>query len=390
MGLFVGSTGEPQMNNRSDNKKYNESRILLHSQRNIFANFHYRLGLYEFEDIIPQIDSVDLLAPQPRNWFKYGTRIANRLTTDHAIGINPGIPTIKIKKNYDLFFAVVQFPKDLLHVKYVEGWEDHCKISICWLNEIWLSEIYKYRYFLKILSKFDYVVLTQSKSVHAVQEKVQGECFYLPLGIDAIQFCPYPEAFRREIDVYSIGRKSEVTHKTLLRMIENNNIFYVYDTIIGDQVNKPMEHRLLFANILKRSKYFIVNPGRITRPDITQGQSEFGNRYFEGAASGTIMIGEFPQNEEFRKYFNWSDALIHLPYGSDEIDTILTELDKQPRRQEEIRRNNVINSLRRHDWAHRWEAILDIAGLDPTPELFKRKTRLENLSQLVEKGQNDL
>lgn len=373
------------MDKRYSDKSSNTGRVLVFSQRNIFSDFHYRLGLYEFEDIILQVDSVDLLAPGPKKWFKYGDRIGNRIATDYGFGINPGIPEIKIEKRYDLFFAIAQFPKDLLHVKSVEGWKENCKTSVCWLNEIWVPDINKCRYFMKILAQFDYVIVHWAGSVNAVQKVVEGKCFYLPYGIDTILFCPYPNAPRRVIDVYSIGRRSDETHRALLRMGDNNKYFYVFDSITGEQVINPNEHRLLFANMAKRSRYFIVNPGKRDDPGETAGQIEFGNRFFEGAASGTIMIGETPKNEQFAKVFDWPDAVIHVPFGSDNIGVIINELDKQPQRQAEIRKNNVIQSLLRHDWVYRWEAVLKIAGLDPMPQLLERKQRLRDLSNRVEK-----
>jgi len=368
---------------RSEKEKDNKARILMFSQRNIYEKLHYRCSSYEFEDIIHEIDSVDLLAPQPNKWFKYGTRIAGRIAKDYAIALNPGIPNIRLRKNYDVFFVVCHFAKDLLHVKSVEGWRDHCKTAICWLNEIWLSDMYKERCFLKLLSKFDHVIINCSQSVTAVNEIIRGECVYLPPGIDAILFCPYPKLLPRLIDVYSIGRRLEETHQTLLRMAENNEIFYVYDTIDGKQVINPNQHRVLLANMAKRSKYFIVNPGKIDSPEETNRQSEIGYRYFEGAASGTIMIGETPKNEQFAKVFDWTDAVIHLPFGSDKIDKIINELDKQPQRQAEIRKNNVIQSLLRHDWAYRWKQILNIAGLKPTPELENREKRLQQMAEQI-------
>ena len=39
-----------------------------------------------------------------------------------------------------------------------------------------------------------------------------------------------------------------------------------------------------------------------------------GNRFFEGAASGAIMVGERPNNEEFERLFNWPEAVTQLPY----------------------------------------------------------------------------
>lgn len=373
------------MNHPLGNTDNTQARVLLHSQRSLCGNFHFRLGLYEFEDIISLVDSIDLLAPEPKSWFEFGTRIANRLATYYNISINPGISKTKVQKNYDLFFAVIHFPWELLRIKYLEGWKDHCRTSICWLNEIWVPDLINGKYFLNILAQFDYVLIQWAGSIKPVQEVIGRKCLYLPYGVDAILFCPYPDAPRRVIDVYSIGRRSEETHQALLIMLKNGKIFYVYDTRQGSIVNNPKEHRFLFANMAKRSRYFIVNPAKRDDSGETSGQVEFGNRFFEGAASGTIMIGETPMNKQFAKVFDWPDAVIHLPFGSDKIDTIINELDAHPDRQEKIRRDNVVQSLLHHDWVYRWEAVLKIAGLDPMPQLLERKKRLRDLSNMVEK-----
>jgi hypothetical protein len=139
----------------------------------------------------------------------------------------------------------------------------------------------------------------------------------------------------------------------------------------------------LLANTAKRSRFYIVNPGLIDQPEIRGNQIEIPNRYFEGAASGTIMLGEIPKNEEYEKLFNWPDAVLHLPFDSRDIDTIIHEFDQQPDRQEKIRRNSVVNSLMQHDWVYRWEAVLKIAGLEPIPALMERKQQLSNLANAI-------
>ncbi len=166
-------------------------------------------------------------------------------------------------------------------------------------------------------------------------------------------------------------------------MVQERGIFYLHDSISGNQAINSREHRVLLANNAMRSRYFIVNPGLIDQPAIRGNQIEMGNRYFEGAGSGAIMIGEYPNNEEFKKLFDWPDAVLHLPYDSDNIDTLINELDRQPERQEHIRRTNVLQALMRHDWVYRWETVLATAGLEPLPELLERKERLRNLAKDV-------
>jgi hypothetical protein len=251
------------------------------------------------------------------------------------------------------------------------------------LDELWINQIAKHRVFLRILAKFDVVMLYYSQTVKPLSEIIERRCVYLPPGVDSISFCPDPVPPRRVIDVYSIGRRSEITHQKLLNIVRESGIFYLHDSIGGSQAISPKEHRALFANVAKRSRYFIVNPGKIDEPSQRGCQMEVGNRYFEGAASGAIMVGERPNNEVFEKLFDWPDAVMRLPYDSTDIDVVIKDLDGDPKRQERIRRTGVVQALMRHDWVYRWEAILKTVGLAPLQGALERKDRLRKLAELV-------
>jgi hypothetical protein len=372
------------MINASIGKEYNRPRILMFSQRNISPYDVWRSPHFEFEDIVGQIDSVELLAPRPGKRFNLGNKIAQRVARHSTIALNPGIPKIKLTNRYDMFFAFCSFPKDLLNFCVQNDWKEYCRTSVCMIDEIWVKQISQQKCYLKILSKFDYVVLYYSQSVKAVSDATGKRCFFLPPGVDAIKFCPHPDLPKKVIDVYSIGRRSEVTHRKLLETARERNLFYVYDTISGNQTVNTEEHRNLLANMAKRSRFYVVNPGLIDCPEIRGNQIEIGNRYFEGAAAGCMMIGEIPKNEVFESLFNWPDAVIYLPFGSDQVGAIIDDLDRQPNREDKIRRNNIVHSLRQHDWVYRWEFLLKIGGLDPMPGLLERKRRLEKLATIVE------
>lgn len=109
-----------------------------------------------------------------------------------------------------------------------------------------------------------------------------------------------------------------------------------------------------------------------------------GLRYFEGAAAGTVLIGDAPHNESFTQNFGWKDSVIPLEFNSGDIADVIAELEEDPERVERIRRANVANSLRRHDHVHRWAEILSIAGLVETPNMQTRRRRLEELALSVE------
>src|SRR5438552_10888065 len=133
-----------------------------------------------------------------------------------------------------------------------------------------------------------------SQTVKPLSELIGRRVVYLPPGVDTISFCPYPDPPERVVDVYSIGRRSNMTHQRLLDMARESGLFYLYDTIGGSQAINSKEHRALFANVAKRSRYFLVNAGKIDAPDETGRQVAFGYRYCDGAASGAIMVGEIP------------------------------------------------------------------------------------------------
>jgi hypothetical protein len=364
-------------------------RVLIYSQRNIFGNALFRCPHFEFEDIVCQIDSAELLAPKLDPHSARST-LAMRLAYHAPITLNPGIRAEPARDQYDLFFTVcggLAFPIDFLMLDAVSRARDMCKTSVCVIDELWVKQLHRHRHFLRVLEKFDIVMLYYSQTVKPLNEQIGRKCIFMPIGIDTVAFCPYPNPPQRVVDVYSIGRRSEITHQRLLKMAQENGLFYLYDSIGGHEAIHSKQHRALFANVAKRSRYFIVNPGLIDRPEKRGNQFEIGNRYFEGAASGAIMIGERPANEEFEKLFPWPDAVTQLPYDSDDIDVVIKRLDRDRERQDALRRTGVVQSLMRHDWVYRWEAVLKAAGLEPMQGVVERKQRLKKLAEVT--SQND-
>jgi hypothetical protein len=369
------------------------SRICLVTQR----HFRYavaRAALYEFEDLICEIDDVDMIIPKNYPWFSLGQRLVNRAGrhVSSVFGrLNPGLQKIRLEKKYDLFFAFFLVARDLLSLNAIKEWRQRCKTAICWIDEFWAGEIPKYKSLLKILSKFDYVLTNCSGSVQAIQDAINRPCLYIMPGIDAIKFCPYPEPPVRSIDVYNMGRRAPSTHQKLLKMARRSKIFYMYDTIhSGDMYpQNPDDHRSLIANIMKRSRYLLANTAKIDRPFETHGQIEIGYRFYEGAAAGAVMIGEVPENQAFNEEFDWPNAVIPMPFDAANIDKIMAELDSQPRVIEDIRRNSVIRTLEHNDWVYCWEKVLDLAGLESTPEFEARKKKLKRLATMAKTSSDE-
>jgi hypothetical protein len=351
----------------------------------------FQCGRYEAQDVIVASDDVDLVPLEPGRGFRFKERWQRRLLfKDVSCKLalaNPGIHKVRLTKEYELFVVVCQTYWDLLHANAVEGWKDYCRTSVCWLDELYAARLDAYKYWLPLLAEFDHVIVGMNGTIQDLGKAISKPCHYVPGAVDAIRFSPYPHPPPRVIDVYSIGRRWDGIHGTLQQLTAGNRLFYIYDSSAqgGEvSVSEPSQHRELYASVAKRSRYFIVAPGKVNVFDETQGQIEVGYRYYEGAAAGTVMVGQAPNCEPFRRMFDWRDAVIEIqPDGSD-VARVLAELDEQPERLHEIRRRNSREALLRHDWVYRWNDVLDIAGLRPGQAMQERVKRLKDLAELAE------
>jgi hypothetical protein len=67
---------------------------------------------------------------------------------------------------------------------------------------------------------------------------------------------------------------------------------------------------------------------------------------------------------------------VTIPVPAPGIVSTIRELDEDPDRLDRARAASATTFLRRHDWAHRWQEVLALAGLDPHPRLSPRLDRL--------------
>jgi hypothetical protein len=113
------------------------------------------------------------------------------------------------------------------------------------------------------------------------------------------------------------------------------------------------------------------------------GRDEVSGRFYEGAAAGTVMLGEAPRTKEFEAQFDWPDAVIRLPVDSPDVGRIIDELDEDPQRLARIRRDNVRHAALRHDWSHRLRTVFDTLGMPPTEAMRARERRLQAVAALA-------
>jgi len=369
-------------------------RTLVASPRNVELHV-FNCLLYEFEDVLREIEEVDLLCPQSSFENDLAYLILSRVyrnTLNYTAGIgstlNPLLKQIRCDKKYQLFFTSLR-PYQLLFLNSVRDWRKNCEVAVCFIEELWPNENEACSHLLKILRNFDHVFVGFHSSVELLSNLIKLPCHYLPVGVDALSFCPYPQDRPRVIDLYSIGRRPERMHKDLLKKVQEDDFVYIYDTLgpLGRLYTADCKgHRCFVASLAKRSRYFMVNRPKFDVKSNVEGQKEIGenvlgSRFLEGGAAGAVMIGVPPIGAGFKQHMDWLDAVISVPLDGNIVE-IITELDTQPERLAKIRRDNVFNCLMRHDWVYRWEVILEKIGLTPKSQVDLRKGRLKDMAKL--------
>ena len=355
-----------------------------------FTRKAFQCALYEAQDVLCQTADVDLVCPLPRPGagFQFRQRWQRRLMyrdiTRTLVFANPGLERVRLTKEYDLFVAVCQNYWDLLYVNAIDGWKDRCRTSVCWIDEMWVRALPRYKYWLHALNQFDYVFVGYAGTAGPLSTLLGRQCHWIGAGVDAIRFSPQPQPPRRVIDVYSVGRGLNGIHEALKQAMAGR-LFYLHDTLdaAATETLDHRRHRDMYANAAKRSRYFMVAPGKVDQHDEIGSQIEIGYRYYEGAAAGAVLVGQAPDCASFRERFDWPDAVIEVrPDGSDVVE-VLSDLSTQPERLEGISRRNSRETLLRHDWLYRWMRIFDVAGIPHSSGMIAREERLKGLALLT-------
>jgi Glycosyl transferases group 1 len=369
-----------------------QSKVLLLSQRRIADLVAFSVA-YEFEDTFAavtgaqRIDATDLPALEfSRRAYKLARLVSGSPRIARRLAPYPRSKVV-LERDFELFFPVFSHTFELYSLATIPNWRQRCRKAACFITEVWSDMLPEY--LLELLSAFDHVFLGHRHSVQDVARITGRPCTYLPLAVDVPRFTPASLDQPRPIHVCNIGRRSPVTHQALLEEAERQQSFYYYDTVAasgGDlkqrtfRIDSPHEHRGMLATILKHSCYYIANRGYINKPEFTAGRDEISARFYEGAAAGAVMIGEAPLTEEFKRQFDWPDAVIHVPFNSPDIGRTLAELDGDPERLRAARRNNVREAALRHDWLHRIQVVFDSLGLTPTEKMRARAQRLDQIA----------
>ena len=366
--------------------------VLLLSERRIADLVAYCLA-YEFEDVIASLTNAQRIDVTDRPGLEFSRR-AYKLARI-ASGSRPlarkvaPFPRSKVllERDFDLFLPVFSHAEEVYSLETIPNWRERSRKAACFIVEIWSNRLTGY--LVELLSSFDHIFVGFQHSVEDVARMTGRPVSYLPYAVDVLRFAPASPDRPRPINVCNIGRRSAITHQALLDDVEKQQSFYYYDTVAASgsnrqdrtfRVDNAEEHRRMLATILKNTSYYIANRSHVNNPDFKASQDEVSARFYEGAAAGAILIGEAPRTNEFKRQFDWTDAMFHLPFDSPDVGRILADLDRDNERMQAARRRNIREAASRHDWLNRLQVIFATLGLEPTEQMNARARQLDQIA----------
>lgn len=368
--------------------------VLLLSMRRLADLVAYSMT-YEFEDVIAETTGARRVDVDDEARLEFSRRAYKVLrfasgTQSLPRALAPPPATVRLTRDYELFFPTFNHAYELYALTTIPDWRKRCRVAACFITEIWVKELPGY--LLELLAEFDHVFVGVQNPVADVARISGRPCSFLPMAADVLRFSPYPDPPQRVIDVCNIGRRSAITHEALLSLVHSRRLFYYYDTVAASGIDRKQrtfrvqsatEHRLLHAQLLQRSRYYFANRSRVNEPEFTMGIQEISGRFYEGAAAGTVMLGEPPDNAAFRRLFDWDDAIIPVPFDAPGIGGVLDALDSDPGRLARVRRANAQHAALRHDWVHRLHSVYDTLGLPATEGMRAREARLQSIAAMA-------
>ncbi|NGZ95582.1 MAG: hypothetical protein CV089_05535 [Nitrospira sp. WS110] len=362
-----------------------KARILMPTWRR-FSAPAFRGGLFEAQDVFAEIDEVNLLCieagPAWQSREKWLRRLLWRDVSRQLIYVNPGLKPVAVQQDYDLLVVLCQQWYEPLYLNAIQGWRDRCRTAICWLDEIYTADLPGFRYWLKALNQFDHILVPYMRTAEALQRILDRPCHCVPRAVDTLRFSPFPAFPNRVIDILSIGKRLPGIHRALLDVARDEELFYLHDTFTegGNLIMQDVaQHRAMFANMLKRSSFFIVAPGKVLDFHETRGQMEVGMRYYEGAAAGAVLLGQAPEGDTFHALFDWPQAVVPVRTDGSDIEETVHRFRAQPELLEEISARNVFHTVARHDWLYRWQSMLKLANLSQSQRLHARQAQLQGV-----------
>ena len=170
------------------------------------------------------------------------------------------------------------------------------------------------------------------------------------------------------------GRRSEPVHQALLRLAAARGVFYLHDTIPGSLVRptSPAEHRDMLAQLRQAEPLLRHLPGQVRRRREPGASRRSGPATSRGRPRARCSSARRRPRRPSATTSPGPTRCIEARADGGDVADVLARSSSAPTESTGSGTRNAVAALRRHDWAHRWQSILQIAGAEPAPALTER------------------
>lgn len=357
-------------------------RVCIFSQRAMRQDVS-RCSGFEFEDVVAELEDSQIVSAKWRGTGVLNFRARRWMSkrTDLFRFMPSGTEKQPLSEDFDIFGCFVQKPVELLALDAIPNWRERSKLAVCVLEEVWGSNIAEFKPLIRALSRFDLITSAFANSCEELSQVTGRPVIHLPGAVDVKRFVRETPS-ERVIDVYYLGRKRNDLHAELLPMISARGGFYLYDSATKPPIAADhVVHRNLLASLVQHAKLFVVDYAKIGHTDQSAGQLSWGPRHVEGMGGGAVQIGYAPDSEDYKRNFDWPEAIFSLPEDPAEAAAEVGRLLDNPDEIDRRRAANFAHVALKHDWLHRWQLILDHFGMPHTEKMEHRRSSLVNISE---------
>jgi len=268
--------------------------------------------LRSFEDSIVKVTGASILSiPDYQFAKKYLHHLGHGMNKSFLRNYLPKQPfTVEADVVWYILMGPENYKLDLF-----SGWNEKVKTKILYLYD---TLPHQYPLITKLFSGnvWDICITSFNDAVDDLEKLTQHKWYCVEQASDALLF-KGSTLSDRFIHFTSYGRRLPEFHQALLEFCSSNGLYYDYTTHDGKNPTiDPKELYKQYAWHLNHSLFTISWPVELTNPARAGHLNPITCRWFEAAASGTIIAGKCPDNSVFADWLDPNLVEELNPFGT--------------------------------------------------------------------------
>jgi hypothetical protein len=255
--------------------------------------------LRDFEDEVIRVTGAELVAMPKRQLPKFiGHRIGHG--TRYS-SLRRFIPKVEHNFKADVLWSILMGPENF-SLDLFKNWDQGVGIKVLYLFDTFERQLPSIRRVLQS-THWDYTITSFHGAIPFLEEQTQRKWYAVPQGVKLERFQPVSKE-GKVISFSAYGRRLEKIHNSIKEYTSQTGKYYDYTTAasLQSQIN-PREPYGQYAWHLTHSFFTFCWPVELTHPKRVLTFSPITCRWFEAAASGTVILGQAPKDPIFNEIF---------------------------------------------------------------------------------------